>query len=119
MAKGRSTIIVAVLIFWTVMPAVRCLVLTELLSTAERACCTRMAGECGPMPSNHECCKKITATPQNAMVTAKTAVAKADVAVGAMVTSALAVNAVPVVFLERVLLDPSPPPLSSTTVLRI
>jgi len=119
MAKGRSTLIAAVLLFWTVMPALRCLVPTEVLSAEERACCKRMVGECGRMPSNHDCCKKITASPQTAVITEKIAVTTADAAVAATVTFTLAVNTRPAVFIDAVVQGPSPPPLTSTTVLRI
>ena len=119
MARARSSVIVAVLLLWTVMPALRCLVPSEVLSEEERACCKRMVGECGQMPSNHDCCKKITASPQTAVITEKIAVTTTDAAVAATVRFTLAVNIRPAVFIDAVVQGPSPPPLISTTILRI
>jgi hypothetical protein len=34
-----------------------CLQPDATLTTEERECCRRMAGECGKMPSSHSCCK--------------------------------------------------------------
>lgn len=38
-------------------PLMACLQPDATLTTEERECCRKMAGECGKMPSSHSCCK--------------------------------------------------------------
>ncbi len=38
-------------------PLMACLQPNATLTTEERECCRKMAGECGKMPSSHSCCK--------------------------------------------------------------
>ena len=38
-------------------PVMACLQPDAALTTAERECCRKMAGECGKVPSLHPCCK--------------------------------------------------------------
>src|SRR5437870_8667239 len=67
MPKGQSILIVAVVLLWTVIPTLRCLIPSETMSAAEHACCKKMAGERGTMQSAHPCCKKAVAAPPNAL----------------------------------------------------
>lgn len=39
------------------LPLMACLLPDASLTTEERECCRKMAGECGKMPSSHSCCK--------------------------------------------------------------
>jgi hypothetical protein len=38
-------------------PLMACLQPDATLTSEERECCRKMAGECGEMPSSHSCCK--------------------------------------------------------------
>ena len=38
-------------------PLMACLQPDATLTTEERECCRKMAGECGKMPASHSCCK--------------------------------------------------------------
>src|SRR5690242_17539474 len=71
MAKGRSTLIIGVLLLCATVPSLRCLFPTERLTAEEQACCKRMAGECGRIPATHECCKKTLSNAQPAVATSK------------------------------------------------
>jgi hypothetical protein len=117
MPKGRSTLIISVLLLCTTVPSLRCLIPTARLSAAERACCKRMAGECGRIPSTHECCKKALANAQPA-VTSKTGIAAPEVVLGTHIAASLAILLQPIPLTVAQLLDPSPPP-STLTSLRI
>lgn len=118
MRKYRSSLIVAVLLLWTAMPALRCLIPDENLSAAERACCQRMAGECGQIPANHGCCRKTVSAPQLALSSSKVTLSVADAVLGTADTASSEQYRRPLLFAITELLDPSPPP-SASTVLRI
>ena len=115
---ARSLAIAVLLLVGTLAPAVRCLIPSEYLNAEERACCKKMAGECGSMPASHECCKNVISAPQPALSSSKIATQAPAVAIvrpeiesseTCFHTSALTVAG---------LLDPSPPP-NTFTILRI
>jgi|SRR5690348_8500874 hypothetical protein len=118
MPKGRSTLIISVLLLCTTVPSLRCLIPTARLSAAERACCKRMAGECGRIPSTHECCKKALSNAQPAVTASKTVIAAPEVVLGTHIAASLAILLQPILLTVAQLLDPSPPP-STLTGLRI
>jgi hypothetical protein len=77
-----------------------------------------MAGECGKMPSQHECCKKAVASPQNAMATPVADSPALDSAIGATLAAAIPPVAVALTAAVAVY-GPSPPLLGASTVLKI
>src|SRR5579872_7270509 len=116
MAYCRSAVTIILLLAWIALPTLRCAVPSEL-TPQERACCKRMAGECGQMPSRHECCKKTVASPQNAMASPRSTTPTLDTGMGAILTAP-----VPTTLLQSItaaLYGPSPPLLVNSTVLKI
>jgi hypothetical protein len=67
MATVRSGMILGLLVLWTALPTMRCLLPIGTLTPAERACCKSMAGHCGETPSSHPCCKKTVVSDQSAI----------------------------------------------------
>jgi hypothetical protein len=118
MARGRSSLIISVLLLGTVVPSLRCLIPTETLSAEEQACCKRMAGECGSMPASHECCKKVVSGPQPAMTSSKTTLPAPVAVVGTPLLEERQMCVQPLALVVTELLDPSPPP-NTIAVLRI
>src|SRR5579872_764800 len=117
MAYCRSAAIVVLLLAWIAVPTLRCALPAEL-TPQERACCKKMDGQCGQMPSQHECCRRTVASPQNAMASPRAAAPLLDAAVGVVHSPsvslvAAAPSAAPAVY------GPSPPLLLGSTVLRI
>src|SRR5256885_1256375 len=54
MGKGASTLTISLLLLCTAVPSLGCLIPTETLNAEERACCKRMAGQCGTTPANSQ-----------------------------------------------------------------
>lgn len=120
MVKGRSTLIIGVLLLCTTLPSLRCLIPTEHLNVEERACCKRMAGECGRVPATHDCCRKTLSNSQPAFATSKTTFRAPEAVLGTHIATPLAILLQPFAFTVAHLLDPSPPPSPNTlTALRI
>lgn len=118
MPKGQSILIATLVVLWTVIPTLRCLIPSETMSAAEHTCCKKMAGECGTMQSAHLCCKKAIAAPQNALKASTTS--SPDLpsqAAEALGYSFIAVEQ-PLVMVS--LVGPSPPASNGiSTILRI
>src|SRR5579872_1723560 len=117
MPRGGSALFISVLLLCTTVPSLRCLIPTERLTAQERACCKRMAGECGKIPATHDCCKKILSNAHPAIATSKITNAAPE-AVLRTHTASVAILLQPFRMTVALLLDPSPPP-STLSVLRI
>lgn len=117
MAKARFTFVVLLLLSWTAVPALRCLVASETLTPEEQACCKTMGGQCGEMGS-HPCCKKVQSSTQPAVATTKTSIIHFAV-IDAQPVSAI--EGVSFTITSYAPAEPYPPPSPgvSTTILRI
>lgn len=65
--RVRLIVVVFLVTLWTVTPALACLP-NQQMTSAEMACCKKMAGDCHMGPSAHPCCK--TAPKANSSVAA-------------------------------------------------
>src|SRR5579864_1898246 len=93
MAYCRSAATFVLMLVWIAVPTLRCAASADL-TPQERACCKRMAGECGKMPSQHECCRKTVASPQNAMASPRAAAPVLDAPFEAVLTTPMYLVAV-------------------------
>ncbi|PYX97362.1 MAG: hypothetical protein DMG62_20330 [Acidobacteria bacterium] len=118
MGERRYALVVALLLFWTAAPALRCVLPGESLTPEEQACCKTMGGDCGDM-GNHSCCKKIKADTQPAVVTSQ-ANAPHFVTLATPATSSAGVAMPALQLADVAAVAPSPPlPTVSAAVLRI
>ena len=117
MAYCRSGATIVLLLAWIAVPTLRCAVPAEL-TPQERTCCKKMAGECGQMPSQHECCRKTVASPQNAVASPRAVAPVLDADIGVVLTNPLSLLDV-TALVAPASYGPSPPLLLSSTVLRI
>ena len=112
MGERRYALVVALLLFWTAAPALRCVLPGESLTPEEQACCKTMGG-------NHSCCKKIKADTQPAVVTSQ-ANAPHFVTLATPATSSAGVAMPALQLADVAAVAPSPPlPTVSAAVLRI
>lgn len=118
MGKGNSTLTISLLLLCTAVPSLRCLIPTETLNAQERACCKRMAGQCGTTPANHECCKKTISNAQPAVASSKTTVVAPEAALSRRVLALSVIALQSSALADTELLDPSPPP-NTFALLRI
>jgi len=111
---------VVLLMVWTALPALRCMIPGQTLTPEEQACCKSMGGECGDSPaSDHPCCKRNASPAQPALANAQAALSipvLVAVALPATVHSEVGQALGPVW-----LVDPAPPPYrdQANPVLRI
>ena len=62
MARCRSMLVVGLLLVWMAVPALACLPSSQM-TTAEMACCKKMAGDCHMGTGQHPCCETVSNAP--------------------------------------------------------
>jgi len=63
MACWRSILVLSLVTLWIATPALACLPNPQM-TTAEMACCKKMAGDCHMGVGQHPCCKTVAKAPQ-------------------------------------------------------
>ena len=118
MARVRPILIAVLVFLWTASPALSCLTRPDM-TTAEMACCKKMAGDCHMGPEHHPCCDmRMNAAPQVAAVNRDSQLQPAVVFVVTSVQSEfVATSERHPSYAQQGLPPPAPPGLNS--VLRI
>lgn len=112
MARCRAIVIVVLVALWLAIPALACLP-NPHMTTAEMACCKKMAGNCHMGAGQHPCCKTISSAPQPVASVQSTSQIQLSVAVVAdvVVVSAPSIAQAEVMQIDFGLPPPAPPGL--------
>ena len=118
MVRCRTVVVVILLALWLAIPVLACLPSSDMTS-AEMACCKKMAGNCNMGTGQHPCCKTVSSAPDSIASLQRVSPIFPDLSVGPRAVIVRLASA-PIVDTEHIGVGfPPPAPPGQNSILRI